>query len=272
MSAESFEPEVSVIMTVYNSAAYLDFAIGSIVSQSLTHWELVIVDDGSDDESPQLLANWQQLDERVKVLSPGRVGRGPALNLAWRYARAPLIANLDADDIAEPDRLRRQLEFMMLNKDVGLVGADCWMLNDQGKRNRVRFPTSDAELRRSLTRNMPFQHSCMMVRKGVLEEVSGYDESRVADFDYDFFIRVAGCHKCASLPVPLIVKRVGGHAYFQLRQRTIRRIPVMVSLRLSAWRHLDRPYWELGWVILLPPFLWLRRAIRYRITDWLRRS
>ena len=102
------EPAVTVIMTVYNGEIYLAEAIESVLTQTLSDFEFTIVDDGSDDGTPAILAEAEQ-DPRVRVIRVGRIGRARALNVAWKNGSAAYVANLDADDRAEPQRLELQL-------------------------------------------------------------------------------------------------------------------------------------------------------------------
>ena len=106
-------------MTVYNGERYLSEAIRSIQSQSLSDFEFVIVDDGSEDRTPEILRE-AQADSRIRVISKPRLGRARALNVAWTNACGTYIANLDADDIAYPSRLEKQLGFLRQHREIGL--------------------------------------------------------------------------------------------------------------------------------------------------------
>src|SRR5215467_6504279 len=103
-------PAVSVVMPVYNAGRYVDSAIRSIRQQSLTDLELILIDDGSTDDSPQVLQEHAKLDARISVLRRRHEGLARALNEGLGRARATLIARMDADDEATPERLARQVQ------------------------------------------------------------------------------------------------------------------------------------------------------------------
>ena len=132
-------PAVAVIMTVYNGETYLAEAIESVLAQTRVDFEFTIVDDGSDDGTPAILAEAEK-DPRVRVIRAGRMGRARALNVAWKNGSAPYVANLDADDLAEPQRLERQLEFMKSHPDIGLLGTAATLEFEEGGEDRARKP------------------------------------------------------------------------------------------------------------------------------------
>lgn len=170
------QPTVSVIMTVYNGERYLAQAIESIRQQSLSDFEFVIVDDGSEDRTRQVLAE-AQADPRIKVITKTRIGRARALNVAWTQAKGVYIANLDADDLAEPNRLEKQVAFLQKHPEVGLLGTACKILDeDTGHDWVLRFPLTDHELRGALVRCNPFEHNSIIIPQAILEEVGGYNE------------------------------------------------------------------------------------------------
>jgi len=208
-------PLVSVFMTVYNGERYLLQALDSIRRQSLTDFEFVIVDDGSDDRTPEILAEAHAADLRIRVISMPHLGRGPALNVAWAQATGLYVANLDADDMAEPDRLEKQSDFLQHNPEVGLVGTASRVLyEDTGNELVRRPPTSDPELRRALVRHNPFQHSSVMMPRHVLEEVGGYNEDLAGWEDYELWVRI-GCHyRLANLADVLTVRRKHRRSHF----------------------------------------------------------
>ena len=111
-------PAVSVILVVRNGAATLPLALRSIASQTESRWELLAYDDGSSDNTIGILEQWASDDPRIRIFrSSESQGLGARLNKLVRAARAPLIARMDADDVSYPDRLRRQIEFLVLEGD-----------------------------------------------------------------------------------------------------------------------------------------------------------
>ena len=117
------KPRVSVVMPVRNAAPYVGIAVRSILRQSLTDFELIVVDDASSDDTLARIEDAAADDPRVRVLSAQGTGLGAALNRGWRAARAPLVARMDGDDAAHRDRLRRQVTFLEDDLSVGVVAC-----------------------------------------------------------------------------------------------------------------------------------------------------
>ena len=139
-------PAVSVMLVVRNGAATLPLALRSIAAQTDPRWELLAYDDGSSDDTTEILEHWASADPRIRLFrSSESQGLGARLNELVHEARAPLIARMDADDVAYPDRLRRQIEFLETHPDVDLVGASLAVFRDNGSLcgKRAAPPTQD---------------------------------------------------------------------------------------------------------------------------------
>jgi glycosyltransferase EpsE len=230
-------PLVSVIMTTYNAEQYVLQAIESVLNQTLDNIEFLIVDDGSDDGTPGLLEA-AKADPRVRVISKERIGRGRALNVAWRNARGSYIANIDADDIAEPNRLETQLKYLQENPEVGLLGTACSIINeDTCNRQILHRPLHNEQLQRILINYNPFVHSSVMMPRHVLEELGGYSESIPVAIDYELWVRIAKFYKVANLPDILATKRVSQTAYFRNRIPSWVRHKAHVFIRWNAWKN-----------------------------------
>src|SRR5215510_10820190 len=127
-------PALSVVMPAYNAARFLNESIASILSQSFGDFEFIILNDGSTDSSAALLREWACQDSRIRLLANEQAtGLARSSNLLLANARAPLVARMDADDIAHPDRLRRQMELMESEPAVVLVGTMCDGIDANGR-------------------------------------------------------------------------------------------------------------------------------------------
>lgn len=242
-------PLVSVITTVYNGEKYISQAIESIQRQTVSNIEHVIVDDGSSDRTPSILLNAKE-DPRIRVITPQRVGRAQALNIAWRQARGAYIANLDADDASEPSRLETQLRFLKQHPKVGLVGTACKIYEEDTGRLRLRrLIQTDDELRSALIRHNPIVHSSVMMPRRVLEECGGYNENIPLSIDYELWVRIAHHNALANLAEPLTTKRMNRTAYFQNRFSHWTRFKTRTRIRWLAWKFLSRRLSELPSVI-----------------------
>src|SRR5690349_12664883 len=128
-------PTVSVIMAVYNTEQYVRSAAESILRQTYTDFEYIIVDDGSTDGTPAILNQLASQDERiVLVRQPRNQGYTRALNIGLTKARGPLLARQDADDLSRPERLRQEVDFLSTHSTVGLVSGQVEAIGPAGDR------------------------------------------------------------------------------------------------------------------------------------------
>jgi glycosyltransferase involved in cell wall biosynthesis len=192
-------------MAVKDGERYVEKAVRSVLGQTLRNFELIVVDDGSSDMTPEILDRFA--DARMRVITQPNHGLAESLNKGVRVARSSLIARMDADDIAEPERLERQVSFMMERPEVGLLGTAALIIDEKGTQVRQWTPPlDDAVIRRELIRANQFAHPSVMFRKDVFEAVGGYADMPYAQ-DYDLWLRMAGCCKLANLPEPLVRRR-----------------------------------------------------------------
>ena len=190
-------PLISVVMPVHNALPFLDQSIGSILEQTLGDFEFVILDDASTDGSVELLREWARRDQRIHLHeSNKRLGLAGSSNAVVAKARAPIVARMDADDIAHPDRLRRQWNIIEHRPDVAVIGALCNGIDATGRvvrpRDRWRL------VRRSVY--VPFPHGSAMFRREVFDQVGGYDEESDGGEDQDLFSRMAARGRVLTLP------------------------------------------------------------------------
>ena len=256
-------PGVSVLMAVHNGGRWLSDAVASVSAQTAGDLELIVIDDGSTDETSAILAAVR--DPRVRVERRARAGLTRSLNRALRLARAPLVARLDADDLALPARLARQRAFLDSHPDIGLLGTGARVIDADGEeRGVVRPPEDDRTIRRVLIHHNPFVHSSVMMRRAVVEAVGRYDESFAVAQDYDLWLRLAAVTRLANLAEALVIRRlVPGRV---TAERDGDRLRAEVRARWSAVRRGTYPPWCVGHVVrpvlalALP--LPLRRALR----------
>ena len=196
--------DLSVVMAVYNQAETLNPAVKSILEQSFADFELVIVDDYSSDETSGILQDWRQKDKRVKVITNSRhLGLTKSLNLGLKPVKTRLIARMDADDIALPERLKRQRDYLLSHPKIGLLGTAVRLIDEAGKPLRVKqLPSSQEKIRQSILNGCPFVHPTWMLRKSVLDEVGVYNETFPYAQDYELALRIASRYPCANLLDP----------------------------------------------------------------------
>ena len=191
------EPLVSVVMPVHNGLPFLEQSIESILNQTLTDFEFVILNDGSTDESERAVRKWQQKDARIRVLSsPDRLGLVASSNLVVSQSHGEFVARMDADDLCEPERLSKQCEVLKRNRDVVLVGTLCDGINAEGRFARPR--DRSRIIRRS--RFAPFPHGSVMFRRSAFDQVGGYRVEAEGFEDQDLFRRSAKAGRVVTLP------------------------------------------------------------------------
>ena len=222
-------PRVSVVLCVYNQAAYVAEAIASILGQTLTDLELIVVDDGSTDSSPEVIHRFT--DPRILYVRNERnLGHASSLNRGVALARGRYLAIMDSDDISLPERLARQVDFLDAHPDVAMCGS--WVETFGARTEVRRFPTEPAVLAVSLLLCCPFSTPTVMLRReAMLPE--GFDPRGLA-FDYAYWVEVANRAPVANLPEVLLKYRL--HA----GQVTVtRRAAQLAGTRLVLRRQLE---------------------------------
>jgi GT2 family glycosyltransferase len=215
-------PRVSVVMPVYNAGSAVRQAVSSVLAQTFTDFELIIVDDGSTDGCLKFLD--QIDDERIRVLvNPINCGAAATRNRAIEAAEAPLIAIADADDMAHPLRLEMQTAFLDGAADVTLVAGATQLFGRAGSIGRISWPvTSHEALALGLRYGPSFYHGSVLVRTEALRKIGGYRDVPPAE-DYDMYARLflAGYRFAALTQVVLIYRdHPGGISKFRSSDAT----------------------------------------------------
>jgi glycosyltransferase involved in cell wall biosynthesis len=200
-------PLVSIVLPVYNGEKYLTESLDSVLSQTYQNWELVIINDGSTDGTENLILNYQ--DKRIKYLkNDGNKGIIFSLNRGIQESKGVYIARLDADDIALPFRIEKQVEFLSDNLDYVLCGSYFQTIDSKGKLLKtVTFPSNNRDAQSYLLLHNCFCHSAIMMRSHIAKELK-YDEKFQVCEDYDLWYRISRVGKILNLPVVAILYRV----------------------------------------------------------------
>lgn len=204
-------PNVSIIMPVFQGARTIARAIRSVQGQTYRDWELIVVDDGSTDGTPDVVTRIRAGDSRIRLISlPLNVGAASAMNRGWRESAGSLIGILDADDVALPKRLQCQVDYLLHRGEIAVVGSAAHF-TDQGDRywRTVWMPQTHQELMRRRWYAAPFIHSTVMMRRQFLEATTGYRDGLRLGEDYDLWMRgfADGNFQYANLAEPLVVYR-----------------------------------------------------------------
>lgn len=211
---------VSVLLPVFNAGSGLGRAIESILGQDHADFELIVIDDGSTDDSRVLIQAYARRDPRIRpVLHERNVGLAPTLNEGLKLARNPLVARMDQDDESLPNRLRIQARFMESRPRVAVAGSWVYHMGAKPKFDRlVTFPTEPEEIREQLPRQNCLYHPSVMFRRAEILALGGYrPEFRNAE-DYDLWLRVSKFHNLANVGEPLIRYRFSVHGMTHARR------------------------------------------------------
>ena len=201
-------PKISVVLPAYNSAEFISEAIESILNQTFTDYEFIIIDDGSKDGTSDVVEKFK--DQRILLIKQENMGLAKTLNKAiFEVARAPLIARQDHDDISKATRLEKQYQFMRQNPDCVLLGtrAEIWV--DDVPSDRFHdHPLEDAQLRFDLMFDNPFVHSSVMFRRETVVAVGGYaTKNDRQPEDYELWSRLSRVGTVSNLEERLLIYR-----------------------------------------------------------------
>jgi glycosyltransferase involved in cell wall biosynthesis len=207
MTASSHTPTVSVLLPVWNAERYLAGAIESVLAQTFTDFELLVVDDGSSDGSGPLIRRYR--DRRIQcTVNEKNLGVTRSLNLCIDRARGRYLARMDADDLCAPERLEHQVAFLDAHPHVALVATGARRIDARGAElGAIAPPVDGEELRRRLRLGNCIVHGSVMMRAAAVHELGGYDASMERAQDYDLWLRLSERHAIAALPAILYAWR-----------------------------------------------------------------
>ena len=201
-------PRVTWLLPVRNGEQYLERTLISIAEQDYpAHAHTVYAwDDGSTDSTPDILRKWIGREVQGRIVSNEKIGLGRALAQLTVAAQSELIARIDADDIAEPDRIRRQVEYLCDHRKVGVLGTQMKAIDSE--KVLTNHPTNDAELRWALRFTNPVAHPSVMLRRSAVLEAGNYRDLPPGNEDYDLWVRMALLVRFATLDQPLLRYRI----------------------------------------------------------------
>ena len=198
-------PEISVVMGVYNGEGRIKNAILSILSQSFTDFELIIINDGSTDNTQQIIDEFD--DSRIISLSQENLGLTKTLNKGIKLAKGKYIARQDSDDISIYNRFELQLQAFEQDPELDMIGTSMFITNQKGIYNEVfLYPDSYEDCQSSISRFNPFVHGSVMIKKDVLLNENLYNEDFRYVQDYELWSRLIPRYKCKNILEPLYAR------------------------------------------------------------------
>lgn len=198
-------PLVSVIMPVFNGEKYLHDAIESILNQSFSDFEFIIINDGSTDSSFQIIKCFN--DDRIKVIDQKNLGLIHSLNNGLNIAKGKWIARMDADDIAYPNRLEEQIKY--IDEKIAVIGCQAIIINSNGQKiGETRFDQNSEIIYKKLLRlQSSIIHPGALINKEKLLIVGGYDQKMKFSEDFDLWIRLSRIGKLININKSLLSLR-----------------------------------------------------------------
>jgi glycosyltransferase involved in cell wall biosynthesis len=226
---KSDQPLVSVAMVTRNVERYLQEAIESILNQTFSDFEFIIVDFGSTDRSKEIIRGYAARDERVRYHEVPECSVASARNAACDFASGQYVAIQDADDISLPHRLMLAVKLLQKSPDIGLVGGEVQRIDENGSPLKTvnDLPTDDREIRRAMATWNPFWQPTVLFRRDAFIKVGGYRELYPTE-DYDLWLRISERYMCANLHEIVLNYRIHSN------QASVRRRKEQILRSLAA--------------------------------------
>lgn len=203
----SHRPKISVVMSVYNGERYLKEAIESILNQTFTDFEFIIIDDGSTDESAAIINSYS--DTRIRLIQQENKGLATALNRSIKAAEGKYIVRMDADDISMGNRLEKQFEFLERHTECVAVGTNAVVIDMNGKLLYISSQLTDWKEIKKILPATPFYHSSTILCREVVVKCGGYYEKlKYGGQDLILFNKMARFGELRNINEPLIKYRL----------------------------------------------------------------
>ncbi|HEX3685178.1 MAG TPA: glycosyltransferase [Bryobacteraceae bacterium] len=226
---------VSVVMPVFNAARFLGEAVESILAQSFEEFELIAADDGSTDESAEILERYARDDRRLRVFRCAHEGLPAILNFGCAQAEGKYIARMDADDIALPSRFERQIEFLDKHPRVAILGTQLERIREDGtSMGFTNHPLEHAQIAANMQKFCCIHHPTVMMRTETVRALGGYREAFHGAEDHDLWLRAAEQFELANLPDVLLRYRLHTEAvsFRELEEQVIAAMGADLAARL----------------------------------------
>lgn len=269
-------PLVSILLPVYNRAALLRRAVDSVFTQTFQDWELIIIDDASTDETPQIVKLFIARDPRVRAIrNEKNIYITKALGQGLAAARGKYIARLDDDDYwVDPDKLEKQVDFLDTHPDCVVVGGGVIVIDNED-RERFRYfkKETDKEIRKTVLSANPFSHTTVMFRANVARAVGGYGTERYAE-DWELWLKMGKVGTFYNFPEYFTRYTMGdqNRSFIHQRPQSERILKFIVANRRNY-----PGFWR-GYLLNLTQYiysflpLFLRRALHRTLSAIKRRS
>lgn len=248
------QSEISVLMSVFNGDVFLRRAVESIVAQTFSDFEFVIVDDASTDKTSEILAEYAARDSRIHVFRNERnLGLTASLNVGLSHCRGRYVARMDADDVAEPERFMTQYWFMEEHPDVAASGTCVRVIDEEGKMlGEKTLALTYEEVKSKMLFNNQFIHSTLFFRADILKDSGGYNEKFKKSQDYELMLRLCSRYPVVNLREKLLKFRLHGDSLswtsrdqqkYAIRARWMAITKYKFSFFVGIWHIVLRLFW-----------------------------
>ena len=207
LSSDYNQYKISIIMSVFNDDKYLSESIASILNQTYPYFEFIILNDGSTDNSTNIIKKYKKIDKRIIFIDGAKEGLTKKLNYGIKKSKGIFIARHDSDDISHKDRLMHQVNFFKSNKDYALCGTFAEVINEKSLSiKKIKSVYLNNQIKHKLKFSNIIIHSSIMINKKIVTDLY-YDERYRVSQDYELWSRIAKKYKCYIIPKYLIKNR-----------------------------------------------------------------
>lgn len=202
--------KISVIMCVYNNWEFLTESINSILNQSFSNFEFIIINDGSNKITKKILLNYKKKDERIILINQKNMGLTLSLNKALKMCNSEFIARQDSDDISYKERFMEQIKLFNSNKKIILCGSFADVINDKNQiiKSIRNLPLENLDIKKKLLHQNTFIHSSTMYKLSAINKIGGYNNKFKYAQDYECWCRMSSEGDFANIPKKLIALRI----------------------------------------------------------------
>ena len=238
-------------MSSYDGSQYLRTAVESVLSQTFSDFEFLIIDDASKDDTLALFKEYQKKDNRIQIVeNKTNQGLTKNLNTLIKMSKGEYLARFDDDDVSFPQRFAAQAQYLDAHPECALVGSWAEIINENGDVIRtVKYPTEPAVLKKDLIKYNPFFHPAIMMRKDAVDAIGDYDEHFRYAQDYELYLRLSKKYAIANVGEILIQYRENKSSITTTKNKA--QVGFVIEAKYKALRDGDYPWYEYRQLIRL---------------------
>jgi|694.fasta_scaffold148551_1 glycosyltransferase involved in cell wall biosynthesis len=226
-------PKISVLMPAYNADQYIVEAIESILNQTFTDFEFIIIDDCSTDKTWEIIKEYAKKDKRIiAIKNEKNLKLSATLNKGIDICKADYIARMDADDWSYPDRFKKQYEVISKDPKIGILGGTMEVCDEKLEVKNIRkYHKDDKEIRRHIFKYSPFCHATTMYRKNIVQDIGKYNINLYDAEDYDLYFRIGQISEFKNIDDTLYRMRYNENSVSNTRARRQEFLTIYIRLK-----------------------------------------